>query len=132
MRHQNILFSFLCSHPNAWFVSKLNFFFNFFCWLISRPILLRNTLNIYLYLIGWDKFTHYLFWTFCYVGNELFSCLIDWGCWTNRQHLRREVRLPNEYPGYDIKQSDGEVLNFGKWWVPLHCHCSQVYFDPVL
>ena len=39
----------------------------------------------------------------------------------------------NECPGYDTKQSDGEVpVILGLWGkrAPLHCHCSQVHFGP--
>ena len=34
--------------------------------------------------------------------------------------LQRGKTPPNECPGYDTKQSDGEC------GLPLHCHCSQV------
>ena len=39
------------------------------------------------------------------------SCPVGWGCRIHRLHLCRGVRPPlfNECPGYDTKQSDGEV-----------------------
>ena len=38
-----------------------------------------------------------------------FICPVGWGCRIHRLLLCRGVRTPNECPGYDIKQSDGEV-----------------------
>ena len=38
---------------------------------------------------------------------------------------------PNEGPGYDTKQYDGEasvMQKFRNWGVPLHYHRSQVHF----
>ena len=34
---------------------------------------------------------------------------VGWGCRIHRLHLCRGVRPHNEFPGYDTKQSDGEV-----------------------
>ena len=34
---------------------------------------------------------------------------------------------PNECPGYDAKQSDGESWSFGEYEAPLHCHHSPVH-----
>ena len=38
------------------------------------------------------------------------TCLfqVGWGCRIHRLHLYKGIRLPNEYPGYDSKPSDGE------------------------
>ena len=36
-------------------------------------------------------------------------CPVGWGCRIHRLHLCRRVRPPNEWPGYDTKQSDGEA-----------------------
>ena len=36
-------------------------------------------------------------------------CPVGWGCRIHRLHLCRELRHPNECPGYDNKQSDREV-----------------------
>ena len=45
------------------------------------------------------------------------DCLVGWGCRIHRLHICREVRpLPNECPGYDTKQSDGEVLVMLELW----------------
>ena len=40
-----------------------------------------------------------------------FICSVSWGCRIHWLHLCRGVSPPppNEYPGYDTKQSDGEV-----------------------
>ena len=44
-------------------------------------------------------------------------CPIGWGCRIHRLHFRRGVRHPpNKYPGYDTKQSDGEVPAVLKLW----------------
>ena len=46
-----------------------------------------------------------------------YICLVDWDCRIHRLLLCTEIRHPaDEYPGYNIKQSDGEVpvkLEFG-------------------
>ena len=43
-------------------------------------------------------------------------CPVGWGCRIHRLHLCRGVRPPNECPGYDTKQSDGEVpVMLGLW-----------------
>ena len=50
------------------------------------------------------------------------SCPVSWGCRIHRLHLSRGVRRPNECPGYDTKQSDGEVPvmleHWGMWSTP--------------
>ena len=46
------------------------------------------------------------------------NCPVGWGCTIHWLHLCRGVRtpLPNECPGYDTKQSDGEVpVMLGPW-----------------
>ena len=55
--------------------------------------------------------------------SELGHCLyidgaVSWGSRIYRLHLCREVRLPlpNDCPGYDSKQSDGEVPVMLKLW----------------
>ena len=45
------------------------------------------------------------------------SCPVGWGCRIHRLLLCRGVRPPpNECPGYDTKQSDGEVLAMLELW----------------
>ena len=45
------------------------------------------------------------------------DCPGDWGCRIHCLHLCRGVRPPpNECPGYDTKQSDGEVLAVLELW----------------
>ena len=66
---------------------------------------------------------------------KLYICPIGWGCRIHRLHLCREVRPPhlNECPGYDTKQSDGEVpVLLGLWemWSTLHSHCSKSTLAP--
>ena len=65
---------------------------------------------------------------------RLQSCLcpVGWGCRIHRLLLCREVRppTPNECPGYDTKQSDGEVPVVLKLWGMLYCHRSQVHSGP--
>ena len=44
-------------------------------------------------------------------------CLVGWSCRIHQLHLCRGVRaLFNECPGYDTKQSDGEVLVMLELW----------------
>ena len=47
----------------------------------------------------------------------LFVCPVGWGCRIHWLHLCRGVRPgPNECPGYDTKQSDGEVSAVLELW----------------
>ena len=41
---------------------------------------------------------------------------IGWGCRIHRLHHCRGIRAPNECPGYDIKQSDGEAPVMLEFW----------------
>ena len=44
-------------------------------------------------------------------------CPVDWGCRIHRLHICRGVRPPpNEWPGYDTKQSDDEVSVMQELW----------------
>ena len=44
-------------------------------------------------------------------------CPVGWGCRIHRLHVYRGVRPPtNECPGYDTKQSDGEVPAVLELW----------------
>ena len=67
-----------------------------------------------------ESHTLYLhIYIFCVVSWEVFflpmvpsnSGPVSWDCRTHQLHLCRRVRPPltNEFPGYDTKQSDGEV-----------------------
>ena len=44
------------------------------------------------------------------------SCSVSWGCRIHRPLLSRGVTPPNECPGYDTKQSDGEVPVMQGFW----------------
>ena len=44
-------------------------------------------------------------------------CPVDWICRIYRLHLCRGVRFPNDWPGYDTKQSDGEAAVMLELWV---------------
>ena len=44
------------------------------------------------------------------------SLPVGWGCRVDQLHLYRGVRLSNECPGYDIKQSAGEVPVMLELW----------------
>ena len=45
------------------------------------------------------------------------NCTVSWGCRIHWLHLCRGVRPPpNECPGYDTKQSDGEVPAVLELW----------------
>ena len=43
-------------------------------------------------------------------------CPVGWGCRIHWLHLCRGVRPPHECPGYDTKQSDGEVSAMLELW----------------
>ena len=40
---------------------------------------------------------------------QILDCPVGWGCRIHQLLLCKEDLLPNECPGYDTKQSDGEV-----------------------
>ena len=48
--------------------------------------------------------------------NNFFYCPGGWGCRIHRLLLYRGVRTPNEFPGYDTKQSDGDVPVILELW----------------
>ena len=50
------------------------------------------------------------------ITNNSFNCPVGWGCRIHRLLLCRRVRTPNECPGYDTKQSDGEVPAMLELW----------------
>ena len=53
----------------------------------------------------------------CYRTPQISFCPVGWGCVIHWLHLCRGVRfLPNECPGYDTKQSDGEVPVMLEFW----------------
>ena len=69
---------------------------------------LHNPLGVDILLI-WSSLFVYL------------NCSVGWGCRIHWLHLCRGVRppSPNEYPGHDTKQSDGEVqVMHGIWSTP--------------
>ena len=48
---------------------------------------------------------------------SILDCPVSWGCRIHWLHLHRGVRpFPNKCPGYDIKQSDGEVPVMLELW----------------
>ena len=52
-----------------------------------------------------------------YPGHTLRYCPVSWGCRIHWLHLSRGVRPPlNKCPGYDTKQSDGEVPAMLELW----------------
>ena len=64
------------------------------------------------------------------VFNEYY-CPVSWGCRIHRLILCRRVRPHNECPGYNTKQSDGEVsVMLELWRILLHCHRFQVHSGP--
>ena len=58
---------------------------------------------------------------------------VSWGCRIYQLHLCRGVRPPpKECPGYDTKQSDGEVpVLLWEMWSNLNYHYSHVHSDLV-
>ena len=71
---------------------------------------------------------------------RLLYCPIGWGCRIHWLHLCRGVRPPpNECPGYDTKQSDGEVPAMLELWgmqtecSPTYMHCFfKISYPPVI
>ena len=53
---------------------------------------------------------------------SLYWCPVGWGCRIHRLFLCRGVRTPNQCPGYDTKQSDGEVTVMLKLWAIVSIH----------
>ena len=52
-----------------------------------------------------------------YLNAKESGCPVSWGCKIPRLHLCRGLRPPpNESPGYDTKQSDGEVPLMLELW----------------
>ena len=62
----------------------------------------------------------------CHIQDTLTRCPVGWACRIYQLLLCRGVGPPNECPGYDSKQSDGEVPVM----LELHCHRSQVHSGP--
>ena len=60
------------------------------------------------------QWTHLL----SHYNTKLINCSVGWGCRIHLLHLCRGVRPPttNECPGYDTKQSDGEVPAVLELW----------------
>ena len=79
--------------------------------------------NIYIARYTDSSVYAYLSIYLCQLFNLSFSsfslpCPVGWGCRIYQLHLCRGVRnhLPKKYPGYDFKQSDGEVLVMLELW----------------
>ena len=78
-----------------------------------------NWLYIYIYIIYIYIYIYILYMCVCVcvcVCVPAISCPVGWGCRIQWLHLWREVRLPNECPGYNTKQSDGEVPVMLELW----------------
>ena len=107
------------------FINSSFFFFFFFFWIARNRTVLTYKLCTFAKL-------NYLKYNCFHI--DIVYCPVDWGCRIHQLHLCRGVILPpNECPGYDTKQSDGEVPVMLELWecgISLHCHCSQVHSDP--
>ena len=57
-------------------------------------------------------------WFVFSIQDHCSNCPVGWGCRIHWLHLCRGVRPPNpnEFPGYDTKQSDGEVPAVLELW----------------
>ena len=77
----------------------------------------------------------------CSVNTNVFDILFNYILLPSRlgqqitpiASLQRGKTPPNEFPGYDTKQSDGEVpviLEIWRMRSTLHCHLSQVHCGP--
>ena len=53
-------------------------------------------------------------WFYCLSSSLCFP--IGWGCRIHWLHLCRRIKAPNQCPGYDIKQSDGEAQIILELW----------------
>ena len=81
----------------------------------------------WIFILNWDEYNinrirrmHMFEWYSLFSSqiNGPFYCPVIWGCRIHRLHFCRLVRppTPNEYPGYDTKQSDCEVpVTLGLW-----------------
>ena len=58
------------------------------------------------------------------IHTHILICLVDWGCKIHWLHHCRGIT--KKCPGYDTKQSDGEV----QLMLELCCHYSQVHSSP--
>ena len=85
---------------------------------ISFVILDCSVLSILFGLVSVSfKSSFFRFNFFFFFGQlKLFFCPVGWSCRIHRLHLCRGVIPPNEYPGYDTKQSDGEVAAVLDLW----------------
>ena len=57
------------------------------------------------------------------VCHQIDACSVSWGCRIYQLLLCRGIRPPNKCPGYDTKQSDGEVPVTQELW-RMHCTLS--------
>ena len=73
----------------------------------ERELFWRRNCVLILNWIIWNKTVFTL--------NSVYSP-VGWCCRIHRLHLCRGVRLPNECPRYDIKQSNGEGLVMQGFW----------------
>ena len=69
--------------------------------------------------VQWFRMSHAEFAGFLVIVIQFIICPVGWGCRIYRLLLHRGVRPPpptNECPGYDTKQSDGEVPAVLELW----------------
>ena len=96
-----------------WKLFSLSFRLTLPCW-FGR----ETTSDVLVY--RWSIVASFPFIFFLWMGgchlHQTVVCQVGWGCRIHRLHLCRGVRRPNECPGYDTKQSDGEVPAMLELW----------------
>ena len=117
----------LFNHPRIWFL--LVWFYGISTiigYSISNPLYtyILNIYNLVLFcLVLWHinhcrlfkaKSSLYIYIEYIWLFNIF--CPVGWGCRIHRLLLCWGVRPPNECPGYDTKQSDGEVPAVLELW----------------
>ena len=59
------------------------------------------------FLASWRH--NFMIWSSSKKMKQITACPVDWSCRIHQLHLCKGVRPSNECPGYDTKQSDGEI-----------------------
>ena len=74
--------------------------------------------HFWIYMLKQDLSLNNQQWLICHKTRPIQTkiCPVGWGCRIHRLLLCRGVTPPNECPGYDTKQSDGEVPAMLELW----------------
>ena len=114
----------LLGHPQLQSPTLLSYIYIYIymiCWVNSLLLtLFLNVLElICLHTVKWFQvfLTLIILFNINYLFANCLNCPVGWGCRIHWLHLCRGLRLPpNKCPGYDTKQSDGEVPAVLELW----------------